>query len=209
MRAAATLRALYRPQASDASLPTPPSQPHRKGSRPTPGRATMLAAALVAVLSVAALALAIRGPTTSPVDGGPPSGAGRARPAADADAGSGALDVAEGLDPADPLGAGSSAGLTIRRRTDGTAVLVRTADADPNVPWVLRRDDYPTHRGIVDDRPSASGPAGSDGAIGGSGPMLRSGTQHASILADFAGTSCVRVVTSHRPAEVSAPLCWG
>ena len=207
--AAATLRALYRPQASDASLPTPPSQPHRKGRRPTPGRATMLAAALVAVLSVAALALAIRGPTTSPVDGGPTSGAGRARPAADADAGSGAVGVAAALDPPDPLGAGSSAGLTIRRRTDGTAVLLRAADADPDVPWVLRRDDYPTHRGIVDDRPSASGPAGSDGAIGGSGPMLRSGTQHASILADFAGTSCVRVVTARRPPEVSAPLCWG
>ena len=67
---------------------------------------------------------------------------------------------------------------------------------------------YSFWRADVDAAAAAAGLAGVGGTIDGPGPMLRPGTERSSVLADSAGASCVRVVTSRQPAEVSEPLCW-
>ena len=216
--AAATLRALYRPdQIASGSDPPSPRRHHQRPRSPR-FRATMVATALAGIVALGALALGGPGPGPSRSDNPRPTIGDRASPATDsnsatdtntdADTEARVTGLARRLPPADPLGADAPAGLTLDRRADGTLLLIRTGDPDPDLSWVLRRDDYPRRGGIIEDRPSASGLAGVGGTIDGPGPMLRPGTERSSVLADSAGASCVRVVTSRQPAEVSEPLCW-
>ncbi|MEZ5373601.1 MAG: protein kinase [Microthrixaceae bacterium] len=191
--AAATLRRACRPDANDeATLGGDPEVqvPVRSARRP----ARRVAAVTFAVCGLTGLAAsAVAATTTSRSD----------------DTESRARLVAERLPAPDPLGAETSPNLRLRLDASGGAVLIRTA-APHGRPWVVRRDDFGSTDGLVDDLPTASGPVGIDGRIG-DGPVTVFGDDRAALRlpAGQGGISCVRVVTADDPPSVSSTLCWG